>query len=137
MERLFEDALYLSCRYDHPGYMAFVRGFGTWPADLSDFIASSCYSEGVPMPRMLKEAGSVCSQPHRSAPLPRYCCVRLVRVAAAGAATDAWLFSSCSSIRSARFADPGSEACDAIPEVLTLVTPVDRIAGPAVRPLTA
>ncbi|MEA2634016.1 MAG: aromatic-L-amino-acid/L-tryptophan decarboxylase [Chloroflexota bacterium] len=40
--RLQTDILPLTARYDHPGYLAFVPGFGTWPAALGDFIASAC-----------------------------------------------------------------------------------------------
>src|ERR1700737_390733 len=42
MARLTTDILPLTARYDHPGYLAFVPGFGTWPAALGDFIASAC-----------------------------------------------------------------------------------------------
>jgi aromatic-L-amino-acid/L-tryptophan decarboxylase len=42
MARLTSDILPLTARYDHPGYLAFVPGFGTWPAALGDFIASAC-----------------------------------------------------------------------------------------------
>ena len=42
MARLEADILPLTARYDHPGYLAFVPGFGTWPAALGDFIASAC-----------------------------------------------------------------------------------------------
>src|ERR1700731_5152586 len=42
MARLTADILPLTARYDHPGYLAFVPGFGTWPAALGDFIASAC-----------------------------------------------------------------------------------------------
>jgi glutamate/tyrosine decarboxylase-like PLP-dependent enzyme len=41
MTRLEMDILPLTARYDHPGYLAFVPGFGTWPAALGDFIASA------------------------------------------------------------------------------------------------
>src|ERR1700694_3470023 len=34
MARLETDILPLTARYDHPGYLAFVPGFGTWPAAL-------------------------------------------------------------------------------------------------------
>ncbi|MDQ6709635.1 MAG: aminotransferase class V-fold PLP-dependent enzyme [Candidatus Dormibacteraeota bacterium] len=39
---LVRDVLPFTARYDHPGYLAFVPGFGTWPAALGDFIASAC-----------------------------------------------------------------------------------------------
>lgn len=42
MSRLQADVLPLTARYDHPGYLAFVPGFGTWPGALGDFIASAC-----------------------------------------------------------------------------------------------
>jgi hypothetical protein len=42
MTRLVTDVLPLTARYDHPGYLAFIPGFGTWPAPLGDFIASAC-----------------------------------------------------------------------------------------------
>jgi aromatic-L-amino-acid/L-tryptophan decarboxylase len=41
MARLTTDILPLTARYDHPGYLAFIPGFGTWPAALGDFIASA------------------------------------------------------------------------------------------------
>ncbi len=39
---LVRDVLPFTARYDHPGYLAFIPGFGTWPAALGDFIASAC-----------------------------------------------------------------------------------------------
>ncbi len=42
LARLVRDVLPFTARYDHPGYLAFVPGFGTWPAALADFIASAC-----------------------------------------------------------------------------------------------
>jgi aromatic-L-amino-acid/L-tryptophan decarboxylase len=41
LERLTNDVLYFSSRTDHPGYLAFIPGSGTWPAALGDFIASA------------------------------------------------------------------------------------------------
>lgn len=40
--QLRDHVLPLTARLDHPGYLAFVPGFGTWPAALGDFIASAC-----------------------------------------------------------------------------------------------
>jgi aromatic-L-amino-acid/L-tryptophan decarboxylase len=41
LERLTNDILQFSSRTDHPGYLAFIPGGGTWPGALGDFIASA------------------------------------------------------------------------------------------------
>ena len=42
LEQLFTDVLPFISRNDHPGYLAYVPGCGTWPGVLGDLIASAC-----------------------------------------------------------------------------------------------
>jgi aromatic-L-amino-acid decarboxylase len=41
LEQLSDDVLAFSSRVDHPGYLAFIPGTGTWPGALGDFIAAA------------------------------------------------------------------------------------------------
>jgi aromatic-L-amino-acid/L-tryptophan decarboxylase len=45
LEQLFTDVLPFISRNDHPGYLAYVPGCGTWPGVLGDLIASACNLE--------------------------------------------------------------------------------------------
>jgi aromatic-L-amino-acid decarboxylase len=45
LEQLFTDVLPFISRNDHPGYLAYVPGCGTWPGVLGDLIASACNIE--------------------------------------------------------------------------------------------
>src|SRR5689334_6778162 len=40
--RLADDVLPFRSRVDHPRFLAFIPGSGTWPAALADFVASAC-----------------------------------------------------------------------------------------------
>src|SRR5207247_5924335 len=40
--RLARDVLPFRSRVDHPRFLAFIPGSGTWPGALADFIASAC-----------------------------------------------------------------------------------------------
>src|SRR5438067_1510213 len=42
LARLEHDVLPFRSRVDHPGFLAFIPGSGTWPGALADFIASAC-----------------------------------------------------------------------------------------------
>jgi aromatic-L-amino-acid decarboxylase len=42
LDQLGRDVLPFMSRTDHPGYFAFIPGFGTWPAAMGDLIASAC-----------------------------------------------------------------------------------------------
>jgi len=42
LERLERDVLPYRSRVDHPGFLAFIPGSGTWPGALADLIASAC-----------------------------------------------------------------------------------------------
>jgi aromatic-L-amino-acid decarboxylase len=42
LDRLERDVLPFRSRVDHPRFLAFIPGSGTWPAALADFIASAC-----------------------------------------------------------------------------------------------
>jgi glutamate/tyrosine decarboxylase-like PLP-dependent enzyme len=41
-ERLADDVLPFRSRVDHPRFLAFIPGSGTWPGALADFVASAC-----------------------------------------------------------------------------------------------
>lgn len=41
LERLQEDVLAFTARWDHPRHFAYVPGSGTWPAALADFIVAA------------------------------------------------------------------------------------------------
>jgi glutamate/tyrosine decarboxylase-like PLP-dependent enzyme len=45
LEQLFTDVLPFISRNDHPGFLAYVPGCGTWPGVLGDLIASACNIE--------------------------------------------------------------------------------------------
>jgi aromatic-L-amino-acid decarboxylase len=45
LEQLFTDVLPFISRNDHPRYLAYVPGCGTWPGVLGDLIASACNIE--------------------------------------------------------------------------------------------
>ena len=45
LEQLTSDVLPFISRNDHPGYLAYVPGCGTWPGVLGDLIASACNIE--------------------------------------------------------------------------------------------
>jgi aromatic-L-amino-acid/L-tryptophan decarboxylase len=42
LTRLERDVLPYRSRVDHPRFLAFIPGSGTWPAALADFVASAC-----------------------------------------------------------------------------------------------
>jgi aromatic-L-amino-acid/L-tryptophan decarboxylase len=42
LTRLERDVLPFRARVDHPRFLAFIPGSGTWPAALADFVASAC-----------------------------------------------------------------------------------------------
>lgn len=42
LARLEHDVLPYRSRVDHPRFLAFIPGSGTWPAALADFVASAC-----------------------------------------------------------------------------------------------
>jgi aromatic-L-amino-acid/L-tryptophan decarboxylase len=42
LDRLERDVLPFRSRVDHPRFLAFIPGSGTWPGALADFVASAC-----------------------------------------------------------------------------------------------